>query len=133
MRYEVGMSDSSVKDETDAISSLNTEIMAGNGPDVLILNGLPWESYQEKGILENLSSGLGTCMKEDKVFGNLFSAYQADGSQYVIPISFKIPVLIGKEGTVSSVSSIEELLKAAEETEDLPPFFRKKQSLLVTF
>lgn len=130
VRYEVGMSDSSVKDETDAISSLNTEIMAGNGPDVLILNGLPWESYQEKGILENLSSGLGTCMKEDKVFGNLFSAYQADGSQYVIPISFKIPVLIGKEGTVSSVNSIEELLKAAEETEDLPPFFRKKQALL---
>ena len=44
VRYEVGMSDSSVKDETDAISSLNTEIMAGNGPDVLSLNGLPWES-----------------------------------------------------------------------------------------
>lgn len=130
VRYEVGMGDSSAKDETDAISSLNTEIMAGNGPDVLILNGLPWESYQEKGILENLSSGLGTYMKEDKVFGNLFSAYQADGSQYVIPISFKIPVLIGKEGTVSSVNSIEELLKAAEETEDLPPFFRKKQALL---
>lgn len=130
VQYEVGMSDAAAKEEADAISSLNTEIMAGNGPDVLILNGLPWESYQEKGILENLSSGLGTYMKEDKVFGNLFSAYQADGSQYVIPISFKIPVLIGKEGTVSSVSSIEELLKAAEETEDLPPFFRKDQALL---
>lgn len=130
VKHEVGMSDSSLKDETDAISSLNTEIMAGNGPDVLILNGLPWKSYQEKGILENLSSGLETCTQEDKVFGNLFSAYQADGSQYVIPISFKIPVLIGEENVVSKVDSIEELLRTAENTEDLPPFFRKKQALL---
>lgn len=130
VKHEVGMGDSSLKDETDAISSLNTEIMAGNGPDVLILNGLPWKSYQEKGILENLSSGLGTYMKEDKVFGNLFSAYQADGSQYVIPISFKIPVLIGAENMISKVDSVEELLKTAENTEDLPPFFRKKQDLL---
>ena len=130
VRYEIGMSDSSAKDETDAISSLNTEIMAGNGPDVLILNGLPWESYQEKGILVNLSSGLGTWIKEDKVFENLVSAYQADGSQYVIPISFKIPVLIGKENAISKVDSIEELLRAAENTEDLPPFFRNEQSLL---
>ncbi len=130
VRYEVGMSDSSVKDETDAISSLNTEIMAGNGPDVLSLNGLPWESYQEKGILENLSSGLEADMREDKVFENLFSAYQLDGSQYVIPISFKIPVLIGEENSISKVDSIEELLKTAENTEDLPPFFRNGQALL---
>lgn len=130
VQHEVGMSDSSAKDETDAISSLNTEIMAGNGPDVLILNGLPWESYQEKGILENLSSGLETCIKEDKIFGNLFSAYQVEGSQYVVPISFKFPVLIGKKEAVSHVNSIEELLKAVEDTEDLPPFFRKKQALL---
>ena len=55
VKHEVGMGDSSLKDETDAISSLNTEIMAGNGPDVLLLNGLPWKSYQEKGILHHKS------------------------------------------------------------------------------
>ncbi len=130
VQYEVGMSDSSAKDETDAISSLNTEIMAGNGPDVLILNGLPWESYQEKGILEDLSADLGTYINEDKVFENFFSAYQTDGFQYVIPISFKIPALIGKEEVVSDVNSVEELLKTTENTEDLPPFFRNKQALL---
>ncbi|MCI9083511.1 MAG: carbohydrate ABC transporter substrate-binding protein [Lachnospiraceae bacterium] len=130
VRYEVGMSDSSVKDETDAISSLNTEIMAGNGPDVLILNGLPWDSYQKKGMLENLRGGLDAYIEQDKVFENLFSAYQSDGSQYVIPISFKFPVLIGKEEAVSDVNSSEELLKTAEDTGDLPPFFRKNQALL---
>ena len=94
------------------------------------MNGLPWKSYQEKGILENLSSSLESCIQEDKVFGNLFSAYQTDDSQYVIPISFKIPVLIGAENVISKVDSVEELLKTAENTEDLPPFFRKKQDLL---
>ncbi len=130
VRYEVGMSDSSIEDETDAISSLNTEIMAGNGPDVLILNGLPWKSYQEKGILESLNDGLNTYITEHKVFENLFSAYEAGGSSYVVPISFKIPVLIGKEEMVSHIDSIEKILKTAEDIEDMPPFFRKKQALL---
>ncbi len=130
VQHEVGMGDSSAKEESDAISSLNTEIMAGNGPDVLILNGLPWESYQEKGILKDLSGDLGACINGDKVFENVFSAYQTDDFQYVVPISFKFPVLIGKEEAVSHVNSIEELLKTAENTGDLPPFFRKKQALL---
>lgn len=130
VRYEVGMSEAAAKEEADAISSLNTEIMAGNGPDVLILNGLPWESYREKGILEDLSKDLGAYVTDEKVFENLFLAYRADGFQYVVPISFKIPVLIGKEEAVSEISSAEELLKAAEDTGELPPFFRKNQALM---
>lgn len=130
VEYEVGMNDAAAKEEADAISSLNTEIMAGNGPDVLILNGLPWESYQEKEILKDLSGGLSDCINGQKVFENLFSAYKTDEFQYVVPISFKFPVLIGKEEAVSRVNSIEELLKAAEDTEGLPPFFRNKKALL---
>lgn len=35
----------------DTIRALNTELLGGKGADVLILDGLPVESYQEKGIL----------------------------------------------------------------------------------
>ncbi len=130
MEYEVGMAASTVKEEADAISSLNTEIMAGNGPDVLILNGLPWESYAEKGILVDLSDDLEDYANGKKGFANLFQAYQQGGSQFAAPICFKFPVLIGTGDDVSQVESPEKLLEAAEAIEDLPPFFRAGQRLL---
>lgn len=32
----------------DALKTLSTDILAGNGPDVLILDGMPVDSYVEK-------------------------------------------------------------------------------------
>ena len=40
---------------TDALKTLNTEIMAGKGPDILILDGISSETYVEQGMLEDLS------------------------------------------------------------------------------
>ena len=49
--------DDSVTD-TDALKVLNTEIMAGTGPDVLLLDGISEDTYIERGMLENLSGVL---------------------------------------------------------------------------
>lgn len=40
----------------DVIRTLNVEIFAGEGPDVLVLDGLPVESYIRQGILADLSN-----------------------------------------------------------------------------
>ena len=37
---------------SDTIRALNTALLGGNGADLLVLDGLPAESYIEKGILE---------------------------------------------------------------------------------
>jgi hypothetical protein len=34
----------------DYIRTLNTELLAGNGPDILVLNELPADSFVEKGV-----------------------------------------------------------------------------------
>lgn len=130
LEYKVGMAENMVKEKADAISSLNTEIMAGNGPDVLLLNGLPWESYAEKGILADLSGDLEDYTNGEKGFANLFQAYQQDGFQFAAPICFKFPVLIGTKDDISQVDSPEKLLETVKATEDLPPFFRTGQRLL---
>lgn len=130
VEYEVGMAESTAKEEADAISNLNTEIMAGNGPDILLLNGLPWESYGEKGILADLRGDLDTYISGEKGFANLFQAYQTGGAQSAAPICFKVPVLIGTKDDISSVDSPQELLETVERIEDLPPFFRAGQRLL---
>lgn len=130
VEYEIGMDSASAKEETDAISSLNTEIMAGNGPDVLILNGLPWKSFGEKGILKDLGSDLEAYIDGREGLANLFRACQTDGVQYAAPICFKFPVLIGEASAIAKDGSSEELLQAVKAVDGLPPFSRSGQKLL---
>ncbi len=130
MIHEVGMEEAAVKEEADAIGILNTEMMAGTGPDVLLLNGLPWESYAQKGMLKDLHSDLASYVSGEEGFANLFQAYQTDGAQYAAPVSFKIPVVVGAKEKVSQIQSPADLLSAAEKTEDMPAFFRQDKGLL---
>lgn len=127
VRYEVGMAGSNAKNVSDAINALNTEIMSGNGPDVLVLNNLPWESYGEKGILADL----GGCYEKRAVFENLFQPYEREGISCAVPVTFKIPIAAGDKSAVSSIHSAEDLLKEVEATrEDYLTFLKGKQDLV---
>ena len=50
--YETGMDGSDAKSESDAINILNTEIMAGDGPDLLFLTAFPGNPMQGKASLQ---------------------------------------------------------------------------------
>lgn len=51
VRYEIGMNTENGMTSEDAIKNLNTRIMSGSGPDLLVLDGLPRRSYEEKECL----------------------------------------------------------------------------------
>ena len=51
--YETGEGSEGSTTKSDQIRALNARILAGDGPDVLLLDGLPVESYIQKGILED--------------------------------------------------------------------------------
>ena len=53
LTLETGMSGNDGVTRTDALKTLNTEIMAGKGPDILILDGISSETYIEQGMLED--------------------------------------------------------------------------------
>lgn len=116
IKYEVGMKEAGIK-EADAINVLNTEIAAGSGPDVLVLDGLPWESYGEKGLLADMAQELEGELKEGKVFASVFSAYQKGDAQYVVPISFSIPVVVGERSVVSQINSLGDVKEAVAKPE----------------
>ena len=67
VRYEVGMSGDNGLTAEDAVKALNTEIMAGKGPDVLCLDGLPLDSYLSKGMLADLSDTLKAAEEKERV------------------------------------------------------------------
>lgn len=99
---EVGISEEDGKTVSDAIRSLNTEIMAGNGPDIILMDGLPIEDYIEKGGLEDLSYMMESVKENgEEFFENVLSSYEKGEKVYAIPSRFSVPIIIGKEGAVT--------------------------------
>ena len=76
-----GESGSTLK--SDTIRSLNAELLNGNGADVLVLDGLPIESYIEKGVLEDLSDIITPMVKAGELYPNIAESFTgSDGSVY---------------------------------------------------
>lgn len=108
VRYEVGMEGDSGMTREDALKKLNTQILAGEGPDVLILDGLPLDTYIEKGLLKDLSGVLGALEGEDALFPNLVdSMMQEDGAVYAMPLCIRVPLLTGEQDVIAKIKDLE--------------------------
>lgn len=121
VKYEVGMSGENGLTAEDAIKALNTEIMAGNGPDVIMLDGLPIESYLAKGMLADLSENLKTVEEKEEFFDNITRVFEQDGKIYAIPTRFRIPLLMGNEEFVSNIQDLPSLSAVMEEMREKNP------------
>lgn len=101
--YDVHMEYAAIGEESgqtheDIIRTLITEILAGTGPDVLILDELPIYDMIAQGALVDLS---GTVDKAD-YYENILEAYSQDGKDYAYPAAFRLPVLVKRDGTPGS-------------------------------
>ena len=115
---EVGVDEEDGRTVSDAIRSLNTEIMAGNGPDIILMDGLPIEDYIEKGVLEDLSGVVESVKTNgEELFENVLSSYEKGKKVYAVPSRFSVPIIIGKEGAVrpDEVTSLSGTLKTRTE------------------
>lgn len=112
--YETGITGNDAVSETDAIKTLNTEMMAGNGPDILALDHMPVDSYMEKGMLYDMSELLQDVEKNNDLFTNIVNGYAQNGKIYAAPIRFKIPVICGNDELVSKVTDMESLAQTAQ-------------------
>ncbi len=82
--------ENSVLTTEDLITQLNTQLVNGEGPDVLILDGLPADSLMDKGFLSPLS-GLDT----SAVYPKLLERFSLDGTLYAVPGKMT-PFLLGR-------------------------------------
>ena len=51
VELRVGMEDEAALTRTDSIKQLNTELMSGSGPDLIVMDGLSVEKYTDMGLL----------------------------------------------------------------------------------
>lgn len=106
VEYEVGMEESSPVTREDALKNLNTKIMAGEGPDVLVLDDMPLDSYMEKGVLADLSTILGSMTGGEAVFDSIVQAMKKDDKVYAMPCEIQIPVMMGAEKYISRIQDL---------------------------
>jgi multiple sugar transport system substrate-binding protein len=82
-------------DLTPMAQALYTEIMAGNGPDIILVNDLPFYKL----IAKDVFADIGALMDADKSFdkslyySNVFDACRTNGKLYAIPACFSFYVL----------------------------------------
>lgn len=114
VRYEVGLSGTDAKASEDAIKKLNTELMAGKGPDVIIMDGLPVNSYVEKGILKDLKPHIDSLSGDAVLLPNIVEAFNNGGSVYTMPVSFSLPALLGRQGDIEGITDYASLADTVE-------------------
>ena len=86
----------------DGSTVLQTEIMAGNVPDILELGDLPYTQLAAKGLLCDLYPMIDADaeLNRDDFFTNVFSALEVNGGLYAACASFSINSLVGASSVV---------------------------------
>ena len=102
IEYQVGMDESGVTRE-DALKKLNTQLLGGSGPDIIMLDGMNIDTYAEKGVLMDLSDIVNEVDGRDGLYRNLIEGLEINNIIYAVPAKFYIPILYGNEEFVNGV------------------------------
>lgn len=114
--YETGEGAEGSTTAADHIRALNARILAGDGPDILILDGLPADSYREKGILADMSAALAPVKEE--LLDNILAIYGQEDGIYMLPFCLEIPMfgIRGQaEGAYASLGTLADYWEGGEE------------------
>lgn len=128
LSYETGEGGEGSISSADRIRALNARILAGDGPDILLMDGLPAESYVEKGILEDMTSMLGSV--KEGLLPNILSAYTVEDKLYLLPLRIRIPVFLTTGQEPELYSSLEALVNYSEREGRITPEYQSYMDLL---
>ena len=92
------------EDYTAGLTKLNTEIVAGNAPDILAINNFSYDQYAAKGLLEDLYQYMQSDpdISKENFIPSILKIQETDGKLYHIGTGFTIQSLVGSAATVGS-------------------------------
>ncbi len=127
VNYTVAMEMNGGGTEADYIKSLNTELLAGTGPDIILLDGLPMDSYIEKGVLADLTAIVNGA---DPILPSVRAAYDMGGKLYGVPLAMNVPLTLSRSGSYATLDSLEASAALLSKTTFTP---KTLSSLLLSF
>lgn len=110
---EIGVTGEDAVTPSDAIKNLNTELVSGEGPDLIFMDEIPMEDYIEKGVLEDVSAVLETY--DGQLYENIVRTYEREGKIYALPTRFAFPVLLSEGKALENAGSLAQVADAVEQ------------------
>lgn len=119
LNYTYGMTGTDGVTASDALRTLNTEILAGNGPDILVLDSMSADTYIQKGLLADLSGILEEIGESEGLFENIAYAYEEDGIVPAVPALFFMEAAAGESAYLDRLTDASFLAELAKEQDAL--------------
>lgn len=121
--YRIVINDYSKYDSDDETSGganrLNTDIVSGNAPDILVLDSdMPVDSYISKGLFEDMSEYFKNDeeLSKTKYMDHVMEAFKTDGKMYKLIPSFYVETVVAPkkdvgDGYTWTIDQLEKLVK----------------------
>jgi len=120
VNIRVGLDSESSVTKEDVVKALNTEIMAGKGPDLILMDGMNVESYISKGILSDLSGVVKEVSEGgEKLMDRAVNVYEADSKIFALPAKFMVPSMWIDEEFRENVKNLRTLAEFARSHNDI--------------
>ena len=112
---------SGTADYQQIYQKLNTRLLSGDAPDLMIMDGLNMDSFIKKGLLENIDFLVRPLEEDGTLLANITGNYvREDGSRYVVPLQFSLMLAVGREGVdteaTKDLKSLAEYLSTQSES-----------------
>lgn len=118
VEYQIGMAEGGITRE-DALKKLNTQLLSGSGPDLILLDGMNIDTYVEKGVLMDLSALVDEADAKDGLYRNLIENMNKEADKiYAVPLEFHIPVVLGEKNVVDSITDYRSMVEQAEKARE---------------
>lgn len=125
------------EDYSAGLTKLKAEMLAGNMPDIIDLNGMPMEQLAAKGLLEDLYPFIDNDpeIKREDFFPNILSALEVNGKLCTTCSSFSINTLCGAASIVGSkpgwtLADLKSALSMMPEGCDILNYYTTKSDIL---
>lgn len=100
-------------DYNQLYQELNTKLMAGQGADILVMDGLNLDSYASKGLLADIEDIVAPLEADGTLLSNVTGAYRTeDGKRYAVPLQFGMTFAVGRDFTEEEMISMGALAAA---------------------
>lgn len=117
VNYQIGLDGGNGMTAADALRTLNTDILAENGPDVLVLDGMSVDTYASRGLLADLGGILEELREEEGLIEKIACTYQTGELIPAVPVRFGIPLAVGSETDLEQMTDLSSLAKLGENPE----------------
>lgn len=107
VEIQIGNKDES-SNADDVIKKLNTEILGGNGPDVIFFDGIDVEKYIKNGMLSDLKDIEG--ISEPNFYKKIQNMYTDSNGMYAMPTRFYLPITISKYDEIIKEESLDDFI-----------------------